>query len=82
MTYNIYYSKYNILARDYISFIRRVETEDIYHEIGKMICTSLESIRDVYYTKSTANVDELEVMWEKAGYRKLDTNIWVKDKEK
>ena len=29
--YNIYYQRYCILARDYIPYVRVVDTEDIYH---------------------------------------------------
>ena len=29
--YNIYYRQYNIMARDYIPYIRVVYTDDIYH---------------------------------------------------
>ena len=35
--YNIYYRKYNIIANAYIPYVKVVYTNDIYHEIGKMI---------------------------------------------
>ena len=35
--YNIYYHRYNIIARDYIPYVRVVETEDVYREIGSRL---------------------------------------------
>ena len=43
--YNIYYHRFNILARDYIPYVTVVDTEDVYHVIGKMICTTLEELK-------------------------------------
>ena len=49
--YNIYYHRFNILARDYIPYVTVVDTEDVYHVIGKMICTTLEELKNIRYTK-------------------------------
>lgn len=78
--YNIYYQKYNIFANDYISYIRVVETYDVYHIIGEMICNSLEAIKNIRYTEPKASREDCENLWQQRGYRKLgDTNYWIKD---
>ena len=79
--YNIYYRKYNILARDYVPYIKVVETDDIYHEIGKMSCTSLEKIESISYTKPTASREECEKYWTERGYEKLSNNLWMMTKK-
>ena len=80
--YNIYYNKYNIMANAYISYIKVVNTDDIYHEIGKMICTSMEKIKSISYTEPRASQEECEKYWADNGYRKLCENIWVADGER
>lgn len=80
--YNIYYRKYNIIANDYIPFVKVVETDDIYHEIGKMICTSMEKIDSISYTEPRVSQKECEKYWTDNGYRKLSHNIWVADGER
>ena len=77
--YNIYYSRYNIIANDYIPYIRVVETSDVYHEIGEMICTSLAKITDIRYTQPKATREECEKFFEEHGYRKLGENLWIKE---
>ena len=44
---NIYYNQYNIIANEYIPHIKVVETEDVYHEIGMIICRSIERIKNL-----------------------------------
>lgn len=80
--YNIYYRKYNIFANDYIPYIKVVQTADIYHEIGKMICTSMEKIENIRYTEARASQETVEQLWTAEGYRKLTDNIWVCDGER
>lgn len=75
--YNIYYTRYNILARDYIPYIKVVYTDDIYHEIGKMVCTSIEKITSIHYTKPKATVEECESYWLDEGYKKISDNLWM-----
>ena len=77
--YNIYYRKYSIIANDYVLYVRVVNTDDIYHEIGKMICTSIERIESISYTKPKASQEECEKCWENNGYRKLSPNTWIAD---
>ena len=79
--YNIYYRQYSIMARDYIPYIRVVYTDDIYHEIGKMICTALEKIEHISYTKPRAGIEDCEQYWRDEGYIKISNNLWrLKDK--
>lgn len=79
--YNIYYTKYNIIANDYIPYIKVVCTDDIYHEIGKIICTSLEKIDSIRYSKPKASIEDCEKLWEKDGYIKIRDNFWRLDKK-
>ena len=74
--YNIYYTKYNIMARDYIPYIKVVYTNDIYHEIGKMICTSIERIDRISYTEPRASEEACEKYWLEEGYERLSNNLW------
>ena len=74
--YNIYYRKYNIFANDYIPYIKIVETDDVYHEIGKMICTSLEKIESIRYTQPRASREDCEKLWTESGYIQINDKIW------
>ena len=79
--YNIYYTRYNILARDYVPYIKVVYTEDIYHEVGKLICTSMEKIKHISYTKPKSSEEECENYWLAEGYVQVFENIWRLDKK-
>ncbi|MBP3308250.1 MAG: hypothetical protein J6L90_02300 [Clostridia bacterium] len=72
--YNIYYHKYSIMANDYIMYIKVVETEDIYHEIGKIISQSLEHIKRIRWTKPKATREECEKLWLEDGYERLGSS--------
>ena len=74
--YNIYYKQYNIIARDYVNYIKVVYTDDIYHEIGKMICSALEKIDSIHYTKPRASKEECEQYWRANGYEQLSEHFW------
>ena len=78
--YNIYYTKYNILARDYIPYIKVVYTDDIYHEVGKIICTSMEKIERISYTKPMVSEEECERYWAEEGYVQALENLWRLEK--
>ena len=47
--YKLYIRKYNIYKNDYIVEEREVFTNDIYHEIGKIYCTTIEHIKRIDY---------------------------------
>lgn len=79
--YHIYYTKYSNLARTDVPYIKIVETEDVYHEMGKLVSSSLEAIRNVRYTLPAANVQEIEALWVESGYVKLFPNLWVKSSD-
>jgi hypothetical protein len=74
--YNIYYRQFSIIARDYVPHIQVVETDDIYHVIGKLICTSLEKIENIRYSQPRATQEECEALWREHGYRKYSGNLW------
>lgn len=76
LKYHIYYEKYNIFYRGYVSYIEIVETDDIYHEVGKIICSSIESVRRISYTKPTAKKSEIERFFAEKGYEKVDDTLW------
>ena len=80
--YNIYYRKYNIIANAYIPYVKVVNTDDIYHEIGKMICTSMEKIESISYTEPKISQEVCEMYWADNGYRKLSDDIWIADGER
>ena len=77
--YNIYYRKYNIMANGYLPYIKVINTNDIYHEIGKMICQSIEKIESISYTEPVASREDCEKCWADNGYRKISDDLWVND---
>ena len=78
--YNLYYSKYNIFARGYVRYVEVIESTDIYHEIGKKICTTLEHIKRISYTEPKATREECEELWLQGGYEKISNNLWRRNK--
>lgn len=49
--YKIFIRKYNMMKNDYETIEEIVETDDIYHTIGYIYCTTLESIKRIDYYK-------------------------------
>lgn len=49
--YKLFISKYNIMKNDYEVIEQIVETDDIYHVIGYIYCTTLEEIKRIDYCK-------------------------------
>lgn len=47
--YKLWITKYNILKRDYEVIEEIITTNDIYHEIGYIYCTTLEDIKRIDY---------------------------------
>ena len=78
--YNLYYSKYNIFARGYVRYVEVIESTDIYHEIGKKICTTMEHIKRISYTEPKATREECEELWLQGGYEKISNNLWRRTK--
>ena len=78
--YNLYYSKYSIFARGYVRYVEVIESTDIYHEIGKKICTTLEHIKRISYTEPKATREECEELWLQGGYEKISNNLWRRAK--
>ena len=78
--YNLYYSKYNIFARGYVRYVEVIESTDIYHEIGKKICTTMEHIKRISYTEPKATREECEKLWLQGGYEKISNNLWRRNK--
>lgn len=53
----LYVNRYNIIANDYKVYKYKVFTNDIYHVIGYMYCTTIEDIKRVSYCKCKADED-------------------------
>ena len=79
--YNIYYKKYNVFARDYLLYVRVVYTDDIYHEVGKLYCTSFEKIDSIRYAKTRLSVDECHHYFITNGYKKISDNLYRLDEK-
>lgn len=47
--YKLYIRKYNFLKNNYETIEKEVLTNDLYHEIGYIYCTSLEHIKRIDY---------------------------------
>lgn len=77
-TYVIYYWKYNINARDYLFYIQLIKTMDIYHEIGKMICSSIENIKNIRYTELYDDELEIYIKHLNDEYHKISDNLYTK----
>ena len=54
-TYRLYIRKYSILHNDYVTYEKIVKTNDIYHEIGYIYCTSIEHIKRIDYIEIKEN---------------------------
>ena len=78
--YNLYYSKYNIFARGYVRYVEVIESTDIYHEIGKTICTTMEHIKRISDTEPKATREDCEELGLQGGYEKISNNLWRRTK--
>lgn len=47
--YKLFINKYNFFKNDYEVIEEIIETNDIYHEIGYIYCTTLEDIKRIDY---------------------------------
>lgn len=50
-TYKLFIRKYNLFKNDYEVIEQIIKTNDIYHEIGYIYCTTLEDIKRIDYTE-------------------------------
>ena len=64
-TYLVKVRKYSIFANDYITFVYKVVTDNIYRVIGKIYCTTLEKIERIDFSQWTI---ECENYWKEHGY--------------
>ena len=76
MRYNIYYAQYSYLISDYVDYIKVVFTNDIYHELGKMICTSSQKPLGLCYHKPKASEKECSRIWKNIGFEQVSPNLW------
>lgn len=54
-TYKLFIRKYNMVLNDYVTIEKVVKTNDIYHEIGYIYCTSIEHIKRIDYIEIKEN---------------------------
>lgn len=47
--YRLVIRQYDIVKNDYVTVIKDVLTNDVYHEIGKIYCTSFVDIKRIDY---------------------------------
>lgn len=47
--YKIFVNAFDLSAGDYVIQTIVVETDDIYHEVGRIYCKSLGKIKDISY---------------------------------
>ncbi len=64
-TYLLYIRKYDILCGGYNLYVYKVDTDNIYRIIGKIVCTSIEEIKRIDYVIYT---EEKEKFWKEKGY--------------
>lgn len=79
--YIIYYQKYSIFCNGYRQWITIVNTNDIYHEVGKLVCQSLENIKNIRYCTNQQSRDECEDRWLQRGFHSVGQNSWCLDKK-
>lgn len=53
--YKLFIKKYDITKNDYVIIEKIIKTDDIYHEIGKIYCKTLESIERIGYMELKAS---------------------------
>lgn len=59
-------------------YIEDIETDDIYHEVGKIICPPLERISKISYTLNKGGITrDICDYREKCGFTKLDKSTWI-----
>lgn len=68
-TFFLYIRKYSIIANDYLLYVYKVTTDNIYRIIGKIYQNSLEQIKRVDVNDFTP---EREKFWIEQGYTIYD----------
>ena len=76
--YTIYYKKYSFITNGCVSYIKIVYTDDIYHDIGALVCRSLGKIIDIHFAEPTASIEDCERFWRESGYEKVNDLLWKK----
>ena len=81
MKYKLYIRQYNITTNDYEVREEIVETNDIYHEIGKIYSTAFTEIKRIDYEKIDetkelkAEIERLNNIINEVYIKALDTSI-------
>ena len=64
-TYLLYIRQYCIFANEYVLYVYKVTTDNIYRIIGKIVCTSMEHIKRIDIDEW---LQEREDFWKERGY--------------
>lgn len=75
--YHIYYKRFNLATKGYVRFIKVVETTDIFHEVGKLVCQSMEKIEDIHYFTPRIPQTEVVKKWIDNGFVQWSENLWI-----
>ena len=59
--YKLFIRKYNFMKNDYEVIEKIVRTNDIYHEIGYIYCTTLEEIKRIDYVELKEEVHKWNI---------------------
>ena len=49
--YKLCIIQYCLLVNDYVTYVRYIQTDDLYHYIGYLYCNTLEYIQNINYTE-------------------------------
>ena len=63
--YLIYVRKYNILINDYMLYVYKVKTKDIFHTMGEIMYRTIEEIKRIDFAEYTEN---RVAFWKDGGY--------------
>lgn len=71
MTYSVFYNKNNV------RYINIVTTNDIFHDIGKLVCDSDTAITSIRYIPIIGDATEYIPIWKQNGYIEIDSNTFI-----
>ena len=78
--YALSYYKYDLEVKDYVRFVEYIESCDIYHDIGKKVCTTFEPpiIRVEFFDLRIFSFSTIETILQEKGYKKIRNFLWCK----
>lgn len=76
--YNIYFSKYDTIAKEYVRYIKVLVTDDVYLDFKKLTLSPTERIDKVVFVRPALSQERIDKLWEEKGYYKINDTTWVK----